>query len=151
MAAIDYVGIRSAIKSLIESYPGLADVRVYVEEEPQFGLSDVARAIAVFTDRRSAPASEQNLGAGKRTRYYLRTVFVVVFFTLESFEAACNGRDEVLANLELALMANRTLSGKVSSSWLEGGELFSARDSQTGCFISVAELILTSDVSAINT
>ena len=151
MSAIDYAGIRSQIKSILESDSRLEGVSVHVEEEPQFAVSDNAKAIAVFTDRRTAPPGEQSISAGKRTRYFLRTLFVVVFFHNESFDAACQGRDEVLANLELVLMENRTLGDKVATSWLEGGAFYSGRSSGATPFISVAELELTSEVSAITT
>lgn len=149
MAGIDYSGIRAQIKSILESDATTQDARIYIEEEPQFGLSDVQKAIAVFTDRRNAPADEQSLSAGKRTRYYLRTLFVVLFFDQESFDAACTGRDELLGALELVLMSNRTLGGTVASSWLEGGAFYSGRTAQGAPFVSVAELEMVSEVSAI--
>lgn len=151
MAAINYSGIRTQIKSILEGDAALAGTRIYIEEEPQFGLSDVQKAIAVFTDRRTAPPSEQSLAAGKRTRYYLRTLFVVLFFDTASFDAACTGRDDLLGALELVLMANRTLGGLVATSWLEGGAFYSGRTAQGYPFVSVAELDMTSEVSAINT
>ena len=149
MAAIDYAGIRSQLKTLLEADARLAGVRVYVEEEPQIGLSDVQKAIAVFTDTRVAVA-DQSMSAGKRTRYNLRTSLWTVFFDMTSYSAACDGRDGVLAQLELVLMDNRTLGGKVTASWLEGGELFSARSPQGNTFVAAAETVLVSEVSAIN-
>lgn len=151
MAAIPYADIRAQIKSILASDSSLSGARVFIEEEPQFGLSDVQAAIAVFTDRRTAPAGEQVLAAGKRTRYYLQTLFVVLFFSNESYDAACIGRDNMLGALELVLMANRTLNNTVSMSFLQGGAFYSGRTAQGGPFVSVAELEMTSEVSAINT
>ena len=149
MAAIDYVSIRNQLKTLLEADARLAGVRVYIEEEPQIGLSDVQKAIAVFTDNRIA-SPDQNAAAGKRTRYNLRTSLWTVYFDMSSYLAACNGRDVVLAQLELVLMDNRTLGGTVTASWLEGGEMFSAHSPQSSTFVAAAETVLISEVSAIS-
>lgn len=150
MAAIDYVGIRNTMKTLLDADALTNTARIYVEEEPQFGLSDEP-AIAMFMDSRSANGPDQSLSQGKRTRYKLRMSFWVLFFSLESYKAACDGRDALLANLELVLMSNRTIGDKVTTSWLEGGEMFSARHPQSSMFTAAAEVILVAEVSAINT
>lgn len=149
MAAIDYAGIRDQLKSVLEADSRLEGVRVYVEEEPQIGLSDVQKAIAVFTYTRTASA-DQNISRGTRTRYNLRMSLWTVYFSMESYQDACNGRDAVIGQLELVLMENRTLGGLVTASWLEGGELFSARAPQGSTFVAAGETIFVSEVSAIS-
>ena len=155
MAAVDYEGIRDEIESLLQTAAAnggtLEGSRIYIEEEPQFGLSDEGGAIAVFMDSRTAPDGEQSISQGTRTRLYLRAAFWVVAFSMESYRSACNRRDALLGKLELLLMANRTLGGKVSTLWLNGGEMFSAKDPQSSSFTAIAEVIVTLDVSAINT
>ena len=151
VAAVDYAGIRDQLKTILEGDATLSGVRVFVEEEPQFGLSDQQKAIAVYMDRRTAAAADQNLSAGKRTRYMLRATLWTVFFSLESYKVACDGRDSVLGALELVLMANRTIGGKAASSYLDGGELISAQDASNGVFVAAGETILMMEVSAINT
>ena len=84
MAVIDYAGIRNELKTLLEADTRTKDARIYVEEEPQFGLSDAQSIIAVFMDSRSAPPPDQSLSAGKRTRYFLRMSLWVVVFSMES-------------------------------------------------------------------
>jgi hypothetical protein len=88
------------------------------------------------------------LAAGKRTRYHLRTTFWVFAFSIESFARACDLRDALLGDLELVLMDNRTLGGKVAASWLEGGEFVSARDASTSVYVSAGEIVLISEVQA---
>lgn len=151
MAAVSYASIRDQIKSILAGDSRTNTARIYIEEEPQFGLGDVQQVIAVFTDRRRAPADQQSLSAGKRTRFLLDMLFVVAFMDFASFKAACDGRDTLLANLELVLMANRTLNATVETLWIEGGEFYSAKDSQSGTLIAVAELNVTLMVSAVNT
>ena len=125
MAAVDYAGIRDKIKSILESDSRTANATIFIEEDPQFGLSDVQRVIFVCLDRRTAPPNAQRLAAGLRTQYHLQCVLVTVFFDMQSFKAACDGRDALLGQMELVLMANRTIGGLANSSWLEGGEMFS--------------------------
>ena len=156
MAAINYAGIRDAIESILNSKTGPGGVlegsRIYIEEEPQFGLMDQATAIALFMDTRTAPDGQQSISMGTRTRIYLRVTFWVVAFSMENFRKACDMRDAVMGRLELLLMDNRTLNDTVGTSWLNGGELFSAKDPQNNSvFTAVAEVVMTLDVSAINT
>src|SRR3990167_9767697 len=115
MAKVAYAAIRDTIKTVLEGDARTNVARIYIEEEPQFGLADAQKIIAVFMDRRRAPADQQSLSAGKRTRFLLDLLFVVAFFDMESFKAACDGRDALLGDLELVLMDNRTLSGQVST------------------------------------
>ena len=151
MAAADYAAIRDQVESVLTSDARTSTARIYVEEEPQFGLADAQQCIAVFTNRRRAPAGDQVLGAGLRTRFALELLFVVVSFNLESYRKACDERDALLGNLELVLMANRTLNGTVATLYLDGGEFFSARDPQSNTFVAVAEVNVVAEVSAINT
>ena len=150
MPAIDYVGIRNQLKTILAGDARLGGVRIYVEEEPQIGISDAGSAIAVFTDERRLDPSGQSASAGHRTRYQLRMSFWTVYFSLESYLAACNGRDALLAQLELVLMDNRTIGGLVTASYLEGGVMFSARNAQGDTFCAAAETICASEVSAIS-
>ena len=148
---VDYVGIRDEIETILQADTRTNEARIYIEEEPQFGLSDYTSAIAVFMDNRVTPIDVQSIGAGKRTRFNLRVSFWVVAFSMESYRKACDARDTLMGQLELVLMDNRTLTGKVATSWLEGGEMFSAKDQQTSTFTAVAEVAMVLDVSAINT
>ncbi len=151
MAAVDYSGIRDQIKSLLESDARTSGATVFIEEDPQFGLSDVQQAIVICLDGRTAPPAAQRLAAGLRTQYHLQCVLVTVYFSMESFKAACDGRDTLLGQMELVLMANRTIGGLANSSWLEGGPLFSVRNPQTSVWAAVAETNLVIDVEAVNT
>ena len=151
MAAVNYSGIRNQIKSILEGDARTSNARVYIEEDPQFGLADAERAILICLDRRTAPPGAQRLAAGLRTQYHLQCVLITVYFSMESFEQACVGRDALLGQMELVLMANRTIGGLANSSWLEGGEMFSVRNPQNNVWAAVAETNLVIDVEAVNT
>ncbi len=68
---------------------------------------------------------------------------------LESYRRACELRNTLVANLELVLMENRTFNDAVSTSWLEGGDMISARDANSQVFVAGAETVLVAQVSAV--
>ena len=150
MAAIDYTGIGDGLKTILEADALTSDARVYIEEEPQFGLSDAEKAIIIYLDRRIINPTGQPIAAGKRTPYHVYFIIWSLYFTMANYKAACDGRNALLANLELVLMKERTIGGKATSSWLEGGQLITARDGGTQTFVSAGETILVAEVSAIN-
>ena len=150
-SAVDYSGIRNQLKSILTGDALTSAARVYIEEDPAFGLSDAQQIIVICLDGRTAPPGAQRLASGLRTQYHLQCVLVTVYFSMESFEQACVGRDSLLGNMELVLMKDRTIGGKATSSWLEGGPMFSVRNPQSNVWAAVAETILTIDVQAVNT
>ncbi len=149
--AVDYSGIRNTIKSILEGDALTSAARVYIEEDPQFGLADVQQAIVICLDGRTAAPTAQRLASGLRTQYHLQCVLVTAYFSMESFNDACEGRDTLLGNMELVLMKDRTIGGKATSSWLGGGPMFSVRNPQSNVWAAVAETTLTIDVQAVNT
>jgi hypothetical protein len=151
VGAVAYSGIRDEIKGILEGDARTAGAKVFIEEDPQFGLADEQQVIFICLDRRTAPPAEQRLAAGMRTQYHLQCVLVTAYFSMESFKAACDGRDALLGQMELVLMANRTIGGKANSSWLEGGEMFSVRNPGSNVWAAVAETSLIIDVEAVNT
>ena len=151
MAAIQYSGVADQIKSILEGDALTSGAHIYVEEEPQFGLNDYQDAVIVYLTGRTAPPNVQTLSAGKRTRYYLRVEVGVVHFSMETYRAACDGRNTLLGKVELVLMKDRTIGGKAETSWLEGGTMYSAKNPANPVWCSVAELALIVDVSAVNT
>lgn len=150
-AAVDYSGIRNKLQSIFEGDDLTSGAKIFIEEDPQFGLSDVQQAIVICLDGRTAPSAAQRLAGGLRTQYHLQCVLVTVYFSMESFKDACDGRDTLLGNMELVLMKDRTIGGKATSSWLEGGPMFSVRNPGSNVWAAVAETTLTIDVQAVNT
>ena len=151
MSADDYIGIRTQLTTIFAGGALTSGVSVFIEEEPQVGLADLGRCIAVFSMNRTAPPGEQNIASGKRTKWHWRLGVWVLAFSFTSFEEACVVRDTLLSNTELVLMKDRTIGGKANMLWLEGGEMYSARDDGgSGVFMAAAETVLVIDVSAIN-
>ena len=97
--------------------------------------------------RREAPG--QPLAAGKRTRWHVRLSVWAVGFA-NTFEKAAKERDDLVGSLELVLMNNRTVGGKVAAGWLEGGEFISVRDQSMGNY-ALAETVFVGEAQAIAT
>lgn len=128
MSAIDYQAIRDAIKATLEGEPSLSGVNVLVEPEPDWDVAaELAPHILIFLSHRTSTPG-QAISAGLTHDYYAIFDIWVVHFSLISRAEAVRLRDGVLGNAELALLKNRTLSGTVRSSLLEGGEMFDARE-----------------------
>lgn len=149
MAAVDYTNVLTQLESILKADSRTNIARVFVEEEPQFGISDTQYAIAVFLDGRSAPDSEQTLSKGRRTEYQLRIPIWVFAFSIESYRKASELRNTLLDNLELTLSENRTLNAAVTTLWLEGGDMVSARDANSNVFVAAAETVVVAVVSVI--
>jgi len=148
---VAYTTIQNALETILKADARTNVARIFVEEEPQFDIMDSQQVIAVFMERRVAGPKDQQLGLAKRTRYHLTITIWVLAFSIESYRTACDLRNTLLDNLELTLMDNRTISNTVTTSWLEGGVMISAKDPQKGVFTAAAETILTAEVSAVNT
>lgn len=157
MAAVDYCGIRAAIEKImetaIEPEGVLEGARLFIEEEPQFGLADYDATISVFLERRG-PSSDQNAAAGRRTRFDMQISFWVCAFDMSSYREACDKRDRIVGQLELLLMANRILKRPNGSDLndtfqMEGGEIYAAKNATNNAFTAVAETKILIQVAAI--
>ena len=148
MAVVDYHGILTSMKTILEDDASLGDVPVFVEEDPQFDLSGAGRALVLTLGSRREGGG-QPLAAGKRTRWHVRVGVWAVGYAL-SFEAAAKLRDDLVGLVELVLMNNRTISGTVAAGWLEGGEFISVRNQTEGCY-ALAETIFVGEALAIAT
>lgn len=147
MARVDYYAIELAIQTILQSAPSLSGVVVTVEEELLFG-AEITPWVGIYLDRRDAPANLQSLSAGQRTRFLLRFSVWCWEFSLESVAKAIQLRDDLLGKVEIVLMDNRTLNGTVNKSWLEGGEMPSARLPGGSGWVSGGEIVLVADAIA---
>jgi hypothetical protein len=147
MARVDYYAIEQAIRDQLAGHPLLAGVTVTIEEELLFGAEQTPW-VCVYLDRRDAPADRQRLAAGRQTQFLLRFSIWCWQYSLEGVSRAIQLRDDLVGAVEIALMSDRTLGGTVATSWLEGGELPSARLPDGSGWISGGEVVLIADVAA---
>jgi len=143
MARVNYFDIETTLEDILKDDPTLAGTTILVEEELTFQQDDI---VIIYLDRRVAPANEQSLSAGKRTRMDLSFSIWCFHYGLE-LRDVMKARDDLLGKIEIVLMNNRTLRDKVETSWLEGGE-FQTLKTEDQAFMSGAEIVLTTKVIA---
>lgn len=135
MARIDYNGIKEEIKQVILDTNLSTPHEVSFEGEIMFDGYD--NLIDIEIDSRqleSAPISQ-----GTKVRFAL---LVVLTIWSKHFEKASSVkiRDDLMSELEVGLMGNRTLNGKVDSSWLLGGQNVVAYIEDESAFVSAGEI-----------
>ena len=150
MSRIDYYEIELELKDILESAPELSvavrEVTVIVEEDLAVQRGDI---IMIDLSRRDAPDELQGLSAGTRTRYLLNISVWCYGWGLET-KVAMRNRDDLVSRVEIVLQNNRTLGGKVSTSWISGGEFENRRSDTEDQFLSGAEIELVCDVTAVS-
>jgi hypothetical protein len=144
VARIDYHGIEESVRDVILADATTSDVRILIEEELTM---DRGRTVRVQLVSRDAPEDMQSLTAGLRTRFLITYSVTCFFFALEVSEAA-RGRDDLIGQVELALIAQRQLRrSDVKMIWLEGGD-FDQGGAGSG-FYAGGEILLIVDAEAV--
>jgi hypothetical protein len=147
VARLDYYGIQRAVQEVLVADQDLANVRVTIEEELLFG-GETTPWVGIYLDRRDAPPDRQRISAGQSTIYLVRLELWCWEYSLESLATAIQLRDDLVGKVEVVLMRNRTLKDTVHMSWLEGGELPSARVPGRTAWMSGGEIRLVAQAHA---
>lgn len=150
---IDYWRIEKEIAEVLRAGldPGIT---VTIEQEMMFSPEQTPW-VGVYLDRRDAD-QRQSLALGTRMRYQIKFTVWAWCYSLER-EASFIARNAVIGDIELVLMANRTLNDLVETSWITGGAMPSAKVdstrlvSQSANFLSGGEINLVIVASAIST
>lgn len=144
MARLDYYAIEEAIKTNLESYSTTNGFSWKVHVEDAITLaSDECPGIYIYLDRRDAPIDLQTLANGTRTNYRLTFSIWCVEWHFDTVRDAVRLRDDLIGNVELALMSDRTIGGNCKYSWLEGGEMGNYEND--GTFLSTGQITLIAD------
>ncbi len=146
MARVDYYAIEQGIETLLKADTDLSEANIAIEEELTFQRGDT---ILIYLDRRDAPAEEQTLSAGTRTRLLVTFSIWCFHFGMSKKQDVLERRDDLIGNTEIALMQDRTLSGTVETSWLVGGEFQTGPNPEGKGYGSGGEIQLVADVNAI--
>lgn len=161
MAAPDYAGIKNAVKAAIDNAnPPISNPlpRVVIEDSIYAGLADQSAqgggpnlgVVGIYMTGRSA-AQGQPLAGGQRGRYRVELVLWVLWFEMSDLKTAIDRRDALVAAVEQVLMRDRTFGGEVAMAWLEGGEMFSARDAAPFPFVAGGEIKLVLEINFTST
>lgn len=147
----DYDGIVDAIAAQLKAFSGLQGVRVEVEQDPTLGLPDDGGRALVVESQRRRPSVGQTMAAGKRLRNRFSVIISAIGFDMESYRAAARKRDGLIGQVELAILADRSITNKVTNLEIMGGDFYRASaPGHSGPFASIAETILEMDISAIS-
>ena len=151
MAVVNYRAILDALGALLRADSRILTLgaRVYVEEDPTFGLADVQNAIAIYPVRRTIHPN-QALAAGKNTRWLLELSVWCFGFALQDFKSAADIRDLLLDQLEVVLNDNRTISATVEFMNMGGGDFPDGRNPDNNVFVAGVETTIICTVSAIS-
>lgn len=126
MARIDYAAIQSEIKTVLGADSTLAGVTIELERD---GLSSPEQCpwVGIYLERRQI--FRRPIAAGTRVDYKVSFLLWCYEYSIETIATAAQLRDDLLGKVEIALMKNTTLNGKVTTLALadDAGEFESAR------------------------
>lgn len=147
MAAVPYWEIRKGIRAALLARPELATaaIRLVPSVDPAAEMS--TPGIEIHLADRTTPEDEQVLANGRITVYHLTAILAVIYFSMSSREEAVRLCHEAVGAAELALMADRTLGGRVETLWLLGGPMVDEKP-PTGPSYAVAAIELRMRVRA---
>ena len=146
MSRVDYFTIEEAIKSILDADAIVSAKAILIEEELVFERGNI---IGIYLDDRQAPDELQSISAGTRTRFLVSfSLWCWHFGVGRDRRVPMEQRDDLLGNVEIALMKVRNLNDTVNTSWLLGGEFLSGPDPTGKQFMSGAQIILVADVTA---
>lgn len=145
MARIDYYGIEQALKTQLQNDSDLSGKRVEIERFPTFDPMD-GDAIYIYLENRQAPENIQRIRAGTSTDMDLFLSVWIFAFHADDNEKSAEFRDDLLGQVELAIMDDRTLGGTVDTCWINGGEFHHMEESG---FWNGAEIQLQARAQAV--
>ena len=117
MARIDYNAIKDELSIILKDTDIQINFNVSIEGDILFDGYD--NLVDIEIDSRAI--SSTSISNGTKARYSLLTV-LTVWAKHFDIESAKRIRDDLISEIELVLMQNRTLNGKVDTSWLLGGQ-----------------------------
>ncbi len=147
MSRIDYYSIEKELQFILQNEPSLNEVTVLVEEMPELA-ADMSPFISIFLDRREVP-SGQPIAGGTRQRMLLKLSVWCYVVEIESVEAACKKRDDLVGKVEVALMNNRTINDSINHMMIDGGEFDNVSIQSVGLAMGGSVVVLL-DVTAVS-
>lgn len=145
MAKADYHGIAQAIAEILQADERLYGVPVLVES--RVPMTDLQAGFIGVMLRNRRAADGQPIAAGTRMRLeVMYEIWCYGYALNDQTIGAYQTRDELIALVEVILMANRQLRGTANVLWLNGGDFESAQTE--GGFLVGGSVNLTVEVLA---
>jgi|TARA_Y100000361_G_C11101880_1_gene312388 hypothetical protein len=120
MAIIDYLGIETAIKNILEADSRTSSYTVEIEPPDEI-RTDACPYIAIYLDSYDTPLNDELIGGTKPFRTFLNIEVWCYDFSLENL-AGASARDTLLGNVKEVLKENRTISDTVLVTAFTGGD-----------------------------
>lgn len=136
MAKIDYDQIETEIENVISN--NVNDVKILKEEELVFGF-DNDRVVGIYLQSRRAPANRQRLANGSRSDLLVSFLLRCLGFSIDGTNNAASKRNNLVGDIEDALIRNRDLNGEVEFLFLNGGDVIPPFQEGSG-FASVGDV-----------
>ncbi len=144
MAAIDYYGIETIVQSTIISEMGsgsLVNVTVEVTQP-----MDTRPWVAIYLKNR-VDSDIQVCAGGTIKKYSLEFSIWCWGWSLNNPADAARARDELIGDVEIALMKNRKMGGAVDNGTIHGGEFGTAEAPAKGTLMG-GEIVYRVEVKA---
>ena len=122
MGRVAYHAVAEEIANILLADPTLAAraVRVVVDEGNALG-PELCPFVNVRPARRDLPVAIQPIAAHTVARFLVTYTLECWEFSLDGMAHAARLRDELLGDVEIALLRNASLNQTVAESWLNGG------------------------------
>lgn len=138
MPKIDYDQIGVEIENVINN--NVSNVKIIRERELVFGF-DNDRVAGIYLQPRRAPANRQKLAAGTRSDLLIGFLIRCIGFSIDGTSDAASKRNNLIGDIEDALIRNRDLNGEVEFLYLQGGDVIPPFQEGSG-FASVGDVQL---------
>lgn len=126
MAKVDWYSFAENFQAKIQA--AIPTLMCSIEEAKPHG--DLSATI--FIKGRRAPDDMQTISAYTRTRYLIEMQIWVAAWSLEGFRRACEIRDDTIGSIEDVLQDQANWSSFANAVYLDGGELETATQAETG-------------------
>lgn len=119
MAIIDYLGVQTALKTILDADSRTDDYTI--EVEPEYDLiTDKMPYVAIYLDTWETPSTDEIIGGTNPFRTFLNLELWMYDFSLENYVGATK-RDTMIGNVKEVLKENRTISDNVLVTTFTGG------------------------------
>ncbi len=129
MAKIDWYGFAEQFQTAIQD--ALPTLMITIEEARPVG-PDANPSATIFIKGRRVPDELQTISSHTRTRYIIEMTIWVAAWHLEGFRKACEMRDDLIGDIEDVLLNSANWSSFADAIYIDGGDLETADQNETG-------------------
>lgn len=133
MSKIDYYQLAEDIKDMLDADPLTQNILKTIEVDEAASL-EMGPSIDIRIEGRQIREQDQTINNSTSFRAYINVVLMIFVFDLDSKRHAMQTRDTIIGDVEMILLNDPTIGGKVDCALLDGGSLDSGQTQQNGYF-----------------